>query len=70
MSIKTKISMTFVYSEYEVKNGTRAMTTAKKFYRVITWKLKIVISWGNETLVGGGELFLLRGGMSKFSALT
>ena len=36
MSIKTKISMTFVYSEYEVKNGTRAMTTAKKFYRVIT----------------------------------
>ena len=30
MSTKTKISMAFVYSEYEVKNGTRAMTTAKK----------------------------------------
>ena len=30
MSIKTKISMTCVYNEYEVKNGTGAMTTAKK----------------------------------------
>ena len=31
ISIKIKISMTCVYKEYEVKNGTGAMTTAKKF---------------------------------------
>ena len=31
ISIKIKISMTCVYKEYEVKNGTGAMTTAKTF---------------------------------------
>ena len=34
-----KISMTFVYKEDDIKNGTGAMTTAKNegFYFVMTW---------------------------------
>ena len=40
MSIKTKISMTCVYNQYEVKNGTRAMTTAKKFLQGYNMKIE------------------------------
>ena len=46
--------MTCVYKEYEVKNGTGAMTTAKNFLQ--GYNMKIAISCGDETLPfeGGG----------------
>ena len=53
--MKTKISMTCGYKEYEVKNGTGAITTIKiKFSQ--GYNMKIVISWGGWAFDGGREL--------------
>ena len=46
ISIKIKISMTCVYKEYEVKNGTGAMTTAKNFLLGYNMKIAILCRWG------------------------